>query len=209
MGPWAHELCSHPQEVLPHPMHLLSWGNGSTGGTGHVPAQLCCHTQPPRPRECLRPSSLHGQWTLSKLCNVLFVCSVFPGQLMPLGPDSPGSLAAPQLIRTHLLPGRGTGHWVCSTPVLGSMEEVTAIPGTREQSPAWHMLPLPCMAQARPGASSSRNMGRTWNASGKALEQGGHVPSPDTDTEGTCCSDSSGTAGPSSPSALPGKGAPG
>lgn len=27
-GPWAHGLCSHPQEVLPHSMHLLSWGAG-------------------------------------------------------------------------------------------------------------------------------------------------------------------------------------
>lgn len=31
------------------------------------PAQLCCHTQPLRPWECLCPPSLHRQWTLLKL----------------------------------------------------------------------------------------------------------------------------------------------
>lgn len=35
------------------------------------------------------------------------------------------------------------------------------------------------------------------------------IPTSDTDTEGTCCSSPTGTAGPSSPTALPGEGAPG
>lgn len=37
----------------------------------------------------------------------------------------------------------------------GSMEEVTAIPGTRERSPARHVLPFPLYSMARPAASSS------------------------------------------------------
>lgn len=91
------------------------------------------------------------------------------GARFPRVPGSP-----PALTRTCLLPGRALALLCSSFGLPGGGDS----PGTREQSPAWHVLPLPCMAQARPGASSSRNMGRTWNVSGKMLERGGHVLSP-------------------------------
>lgn len=46
------------------------------------------------------------------------------------------------------LPPSGFGLW-------GSMEEVTAIPGIREQSPAWHTLPSTLRGVARPAHRSS------------------------------------------------------
>lgn len=70
------------------------------------------------------------------------------------------------------LPPSGFGLW-------GSVKEVTAIPGIREQSPVWHTLPSTLRGVARPAASSSlapcREHGQ--DPSGKGPERGARVPS--------------------------------
>lgn len=138
-----------------------------------------------------------------------FVCSVFPGQLMPLGPDSPGSLAAPPaLICTRLLPGRALALLRSSFGLQGGGDSRSWDKGT-VTSMARAPCPLYGMGQARGQQlqEHGQDLECFWESAGAGRTC--PIPAGDTDTEGTCCSGPTGTAGPSSPAALPGEGAPG